>query len=650
MGLGIGNNTSIPKVNTIHKTANKNFNIYQKTYTDSFSLNAENKSDIRKSYEKIKNQQGVIGKLWDGFKNIFGMKSGSKQVEELIKQAEKGEISQETAQQALEKYAVGQKMCLDVVADIASGIISMTAFALAVPTGGTSIATGLAIAAATGAGAKIGIKGGDAIATGKDYNSKDVLYDIATGAINGIMAPVTNGLGNCVTKTIGKKLGLEVIEQGGKQVAAEVAKQTAKQGLKSAILTQSVDVAGGSIVKRAAALGAGMAIDGALSGASDNMVRAALEGEDVIKAGAQGAVGGLILSPVIGGGFRLAGKAAGAVKGKIISDGISADTPIKQLSAHDIPDNINTASKVLQIDDAVSDAADNKISQGAAKSSVNKDIIDLTEVVDSVDSKQSRRAAAEAIPDELWEDHPGMDILRNKLFEEDTGAYELTDDYTSCRIFATDIGSAQTLNLPFDYDELCSLNIQNLTLATNKKGVRGSSIFSKTNKKFMPKLKELGIDTVIDLRAESNLDRSVQQCSRDGLGYVHFPIDYDQKLTVEQINSFKNNLACFFEAMDNGKFYIGCNEGTNRTDVAFGINYLLNPNETITPSFESKNPQKSLQMVKRFLNDILQKGKDGNYLYIDDEFIKKLGWQDLDSFIEEYTQRTKILNLSNVKQ
>ena len=595
-----------------------------KNDVDTFSYTSEYKSDIRESYEEIKSQQGVIGKLWDGFKNLLHLKSGSNQVEKVIEQAENGEITEEEAQEAIDKYEAGQKMCVDVAADIVSGIISMSAFILAVPTGGASIAVGLAASTAVGAGVKIGIKAGDALVTGKDYNAKDLLYDTATGAINGLIAPVTNGLGNCVTKTVGKKLGLEIIEQGGKQAAKEVVKQTASQGIKSAILSQSVDVAGGTVLKRAAALGAGMALDGALGGASDNMVRAALNGDNVVKAGVEGAIGGLILSPIIGGGMRVAGKAASKFKNTMISNTV---------------DNVDMSTLAKKTDDTITDIVDSSVSDTA---------VNIPEKnIHTTPQPSSKCLAAEQIQDELFEENPYMDAWRNRLYEE-YGAYSLTGEGESI-ITAKNIGSPNNASLAFKYDDLSDLSIQNLTLATNKKGIRGSSIFSKTNKKFMSNLKEAGIDTVIDLRAESNIERSIQQCDRAGLKYVHFPIDYDQKLNIEQINSFKELLPSFFDAMDEGKFYIGCNEGTNRTDVAFGLNYLFNPKETVSPIFESTNPQKSIQMTKRIAKAILQQSEDGTFLHINDDFVKSLGWDSLQSFMEEYSRRTKILNTSNLK-
>lgn len=325
----------------ISKTENANnrnhpLSSSQKNSYDKFTY--ENKSNLRKEFEETEKQQGIIGKAWDGIKNIFGAKSGSKHVEKVIKQAERGEISQEEAQEALNKYKEGQKTCIDVVADLASGILAVGAFALAVPTGGASLAVGLGIATAVGAGVKVGIKAGDALATGKEYKGKDLLYDTLTGGINGVLAPITNGLGNTVTKTIGKKLGLKIIQEGAEEAAEQGIKLGIKQTAKNIVLNQTIDVAEGTIGKRALALGAGMAIDGALGGASDNMLRAGLNGENVIEAGIQGAIGGAIMAPVIGGGFRVAGNAGKALNNKITTKIV-------------LPDGINTKFKQGQTGD-----------------------------------------------------------------------------------------------------------------------------------------------------------------------------------------------------------------------------------------------------------------------------------------------------------
>lgn len=319
------NITAVPKSNT----------------ADSFVYNTSQNVKTLSLYNElnnIKKKQGIIGKTWDGIKNFLKLKSGSKKVEEQIKLANEGKITKEEALNSINKYNEGQKTCVDVAADIVSGILAMGAFALAVPTGGASLAVGLGLATTVGAGVKIGIKAGDALSTGKEYKSKDLLYDTLTGAVNGVMAPVTNGIGASLTKTVGQKLGLKVVQEGAETAVKQGIKQGLKSKIISSILTQNVDVAGGTLLKRAVAIGSGFAIDGAISGASDNMVRAALNGEDVLKSGVQGAIGGAIAAPIIGGGFKAAGKAGRAINNKItmrkiLPDGVS--TKFRQGTAGD---------------------------------------------------------------------------------------------------------------------------------------------------------------------------------------------------------------------------------------------------------------------------------------------------------------------------
>ncbi len=388
---------------------NTNFSSSQYAIQDTFTSQPQNKSDLRKEFEEIKSQQGIIGKAWDGIKNIFGAKAGSNKVEEVIKKAERGEITQEEAKEAIEKYKEGQKTCVDVVADMASGILAVGAFALAVPTGGASLAVGLGIATAVGAGIKVGIKAGDAIATGKEYKGKDLLYDTATGGINGLLAPVTNGLGNTVTKTIGKKMGLKIVQEGAEEVAEQAVKQGIKQTAKNMVLNQTLDVAGGTIGKRAIALSAGMAVDGALGGASDNMVRAALNGENVLKAGVEGAVGGLIMAPVIGGGFRIAGKAGKALNNKITTKIV-------------LPDGVNTKFKQGNVGDcALLSTIDGMMSNPQTAKTFKKSITKTVGGDYNVKiGDQIVRVSKSSLSDEMLSDKTGIRIFE-QAYKQLTG-------------------------------------------------------------------------------------------------------------------------------------------------------------------------------------------------------------------------------------
>lgn len=356
---------SVDNTNSI----NQNLFIPDDEIVDSFEyqtsdINA-NARELYDELEQTREDQGIIGKLWDGFKNLTGFGAGSNKAEDAIKQYENGEISLEEAKEKLNGYQQGQETCVDVVGDIVSGIVAVGAFALAVPTGGTSLIAGLGLAAAAGAGSKIAVKAGDAIMGGREYSGKDLLYDAGTGSINGLFAPVTNGVGACVTKTVGKKLGLTVVKEGTK----EAIEQTAKQGLKSIITQQGVDVIGGTFAKRALATASGMAIDGAIGGSTDNMIRAALDGEDakgIFEAGVQGLAGGLIMSPVIGGGFKVAGKL-----GKNLNNKITTKALFK--------DGMNTTFKQGQTGDCallsfLSGAMNNRETQDTIKKSITKSI------------------------------------------------------------------------------------------------------------------------------------------------------------------------------------------------------------------------------------------------------------------------------------
>ncbi|MBR5303557.1 MAG: hypothetical protein IKU37_01865 [Candidatus Gastranaerophilales bacterium] len=277
-------------------------------------------TSLKQDLEKTKSEQGILGKLWDGFKNLTGIGASSSKAEQAIEDYENGLISIKEMEHAVSGYQEGQKMAVDVVADMASGMLSIVVFGAATAVLGPVGA--LFAAGVTGAISKVGIKAGDALVAGKEYTSKDLLYDTTSGGINGLLGPVTNGIGNTVTKTIASK----IIKEGAEEVVEQGVKQGFKQFAKNVILNQSDDIIGGTLKQRAIAFGAGMATDGALGGTADNMVRASLEGEDVLKAGVQGFVGGLIMAPIIGGGMKLAGKAGNELGTKIFNKASSNET------------------------------------------------------------------------------------------------------------------------------------------------------------------------------------------------------------------------------------------------------------------------------------------------------------------------------------
>lgn len=333
----------------VESTAIKVKSIDGKTYN--FNKTLENRiNNVSINLQKAENSNGFIGSSWNGFKNLTGIGDSSDEVREQQKSEKKlfqqfnnnvkrrpeifkeltgadytlgniekfikGEIKLKS-EIALQGYNEGQDMAVDIGADIVSGIAAVgiyTASVAAAPfSGGTSIAVGVAAAGASAAAIKTSLKAADAVSGGRQYTLKDAGHDAATGAFSGVLAPITGGFGGAVGKTVATKLGVQAIKQVGKEMAEETAKGGVKQAVKTALTNPAgYEYAGGNIAKRALASGAEMAADGAVGGAVDNAFRTAYDGgsaEEVLNSALEGFAGGAIMSPIIGGGMKAAGKA-----------------------------------------------------------------------------------------------------------------------------------------------------------------------------------------------------------------------------------------------------------------------------------------------------------------------------------------------------
>lgn len=227
-----------------------------------------------KRLKKTKKEQGFIGKGWDWLKNKTGIGDSSdkaqmqinaerdmlkqlrqpnakidqKQFEKItgqkytkanLEKFKKGEFSQ--ASQKVAGYQEGQEMAVDVVTDVAAGAASFTIYTLSIAaapfTGGGSIALGGALAAGTGALVKTSVKYADAVSGGRKYTLNDAKKDASTGAVSGLLAPITAGAGGAIGKTVATKLGLQTIKTVGKEIAEDVVENSFKQTLKTSLMS-----------------------------------------------------------------------------------------------------------------------------------------------------------------------------------------------------------------------------------------------------------------------------------------------------------------------------------------------------------------------------------------------------------------------------
>lgn len=294
-----------------------------------------------KRLKKTKKEQGFIGKGWDWLKNKTGIGDSSnkaqmqinaerdmlkqlrqpnakidqKQFEKItgqkytkanLEKFKKGEFSQ--ASQKVAGYQEGQKMAVDVVTDVAAGAASFTIYTLSIAaapfTGGGSIALGGALAAGTGALVKTSVKYADAVSGGRKYTLNDTKKDASTGAVSGLLAPITAGAGGAIGKTVATKLGLQTIKTVGKEIGEDVVENSFKQTLKTSLMSPGAfKYVGEGTGKKILAYSSEVVTDGALNGGIDNGFRTAINGgnlSDILKASGEGA----LFAPLVGLGMK----------------------------------------------------------------------------------------------------------------------------------------------------------------------------------------------------------------------------------------------------------------------------------------------------------------------------------------------------------
>lgn len=90
-----------------------------------------NQTAVRDEFVKIKKNNGLIRKFYNFLKNSTGFGLGSKKVEKEIDRFDKGEISKEELDNKISQYKISQENGLQASGDLAAGAVSLSAFAFA---------------------------------------------------------------------------------------------------------------------------------------------------------------------------------------------------------------------------------------------------------------------------------------------------------------------------------------------------------------------------------------------------------------------------------------------------------------------------------------------------------------------------------------
>lgn len=156
-----------------------------------------NSTILDTKFAEIKNKQGVLGNIWNGFKEITGTGISESKCESVLEGYKSGIISFDEALEYIEKFDKKQENMTDLEANIATGI-----GAIAVATCLTSGPIGWAAAAMFGApmGAilKTGLKFIDRLTNnvkGDEFDAKQITKDAISGAVTGAASAVSSGVG-----------------------------------------------------------------------------------------------------------------------------------------------------------------------------------------------------------------------------------------------------------------------------------------------------------------------------------------------------------------------------------------------------------------------------------------------------------------------
>ena len=282
-------------------------NVQSSEQTSDSTATEEQMAQLRAAYEQVENEQGWLGKAWNGVKNFFGHGNGSNAVEEALSQAENGEISYQEAVEKLHNYSQKQDSFVEIFSNVASGL-AVVAGVIAAP---FSFGASLALGAGIGAAVKVGIKASDKATNdvAGDYSVKDGLKDTVTGAVGGVVTAATAGIGSA---------GMVAAKEGGKVLIGETIKQGAIAGAKAG------------------------AISGGVMGATNYTADAVFDGDEFN-------VGGLLGST-----------ATGAFGGALVGGTVGAATSGIGAYRANASGNANAANAVTNnADDAVTAAANN---------------------------------------------------------------------------------------------------------------------------------------------------------------------------------------------------------------------------------------------------------------------------------------------------
>ena len=179
---------------------NSNVNFMQNSYNAySYARNEleENSIFLEEKLESIKDKQGLLGKTWNGIKELTTLGVSESDCENMLDKYNKGEISFEEAVSYLDDFDSKQKTMSNLLSNIATGVGAI-AFATATAGTGLGFVASFKAGAPIGAALKTGINFLDRATNDVDndaFDIKEMAKDAISGAMTGTTSAVASGVG-----------------------------------------------------------------------------------------------------------------------------------------------------------------------------------------------------------------------------------------------------------------------------------------------------------------------------------------------------------------------------------------------------------------------------------------------------------------------
>lgn len=125
-----------------------------------------------------------------------------------------------------------------------------------------------------------------------------------------------------------------------------------------------------------------------------------------------------------------------------------------------------------------------------------------------------------------------------------------------------EVTKSSVVNSELSLEKLMTLDIPDLVPVYG--GVRGRTLSSPRQKFAWPTVKECGIRTIIDLRADGINTHLSSLCEKFGMEYFYYPVDKKTSFIEHTVKKFPQ----LCKKIDAGNFYIACAMGLHRTDIA----------------------------------------------------------------------------------